>query len=82
MWVYENDQGILAYYSLVALEKEIKVGGVAMAGGHWLEHMFIRPRHIGLGIGTELFAHLRNRFIQKKIVELNILADPNAEGFL
>ena len=43
--------------------------------------MFIRPSHIELGIGTELFAHLRNMCIQHKLEEVNILADPNAKGF-
>lgn len=81
VWVYENSKEIFAYYSLVALKKDFMVGGITIASGHWLEHMFIRPRYIGLGLGTELFAHLRKRCIKQRITELNILADPNAKGF-
>lgn len=81
VWVYESGREIVAYYSLVTLNKEIKVAGIALARGHWLEHMFTKPAYIGIGIGTELVVHLRNRCIQKKIEELNILADPNAKGF-
>jgi GNAT superfamily N-acetyltransferase len=52
-----------------------------LAHGHWLEHMFVRPLDIGIGIGTELFSHLRRRCRENKIAALNILADPNARGF-
>lgn len=81
VWVYEIGPEIIAYYSLVALKEEIKVGGIALECGHWLEHMFVRPSRIGFGLGSELFTHLRNRCIKKKIEKLNILADPNAKGF-
>ena len=81
VWVYENDQEIRAYYSLVALKSEIKVGGVVLARGHWLEHMFVRPLYLGIGIGTELFSHLRRRCREKEITVLNVLADPKARGF-
>lgn len=79
--VYEASREICAYYSLVALDKEIKVAGSVIEPGHWLEHMFVRPSHIGHGIGSELFAHLRTRCMKKKIKTLNILVDPNAKGF-
>ncbi len=81
VWVYEIGLEILAYYSLVALAEEIKVVGLALERGHWLEHMFVRPTHIGFGLGSELFVHLSDRCSKKKIKRLNILADPNARGF-
>jgi GNAT superfamily N-acetyltransferase len=81
VWVYETGREIRAYYSLVALKEEILVGGIGIASGHWLEHMFVRPSHIGHGIGSELFAHLCERCTKKKIEALNILVDPNARGF-
>lgn len=81
VWVYETSREILAYYSLVTLKEELKVGGIALERGHWLEHMFVRPTYIGFGIGSGLFVHLRDRCIKKKINELSILADPNAKGF-
>ncbi len=81
VWVYENERDICAFYSLVTLNSELKVGEVILARGHWLEHMFVRPIDIGCGIGTELFRHLRRRCTEKKITSLNILVDPNARGF-
>ncbi|MCP4343837.1 MAG: GNAT family N-acetyltransferase [Desulfobulbaceae bacterium] len=81
VWVYEIDREIHAYYSLVVLDKEIKVAGIVIEPGHWLEHMFVRPSHIGHGIGSELFTHLRARCMKKKIEALNILVDPNAREF-
>ncbi|MGB3209689.1 MAG: GNAT family N-acetyltransferase [Desulforhopalus sp.] len=81
VWVYEDTRTIVGYYSLVTLHEEIKVDGVSLPCGHWLDHMFIRPPYIGSGIGTEMFQHLRNRCEHRKIENLNILADPNAKGF-
>ena len=43
VWVYETDDGILAYYSLVLLEEELKLGGIVIGCGFWLEHMFVFP---------------------------------------
>ncbi len=49
--------------------------------GFWLEHLFIDPRHIGNGIGSKLFSHLRDRCKEMGRSELGILADPNSRGF-
>ena len=46
-----------------------------------LEHMWIRPEHIGNGVGRALFLHVKERAAQLKIPALEISADPNAEGF-
>lgn len=89
VWVYREGRGsdarqkTLAFYSLVVLEDELEIAGVSLLSGHWLEHMFVSPSHIGRGIGTELFNHLRKRCRQKEkvISKLNILVDPNAKGF-
>ena len=46
-----------------------------------LEHMWIRPEHMGNGVGRALFNHIteRAKTFDAKAVELS--ADPNAEGF-
>ena len=46
-----------------------------------LEHMWIRPEHMGNGVGRALFNHIaeRAKTLDAKAVELS--ADPNAEGF-
>src|SRR5258706_77013 len=45
-----------------------------------LEHMWIRPEHIGTGVGRALFLHVKKRTADLKI-PLELSADPNAEGF-
>ncbi len=81
VWVYEQDETIVGFYSLLLLEKQLKVGGTVLESGHWLDHMFIRPSHIGRGIGTDLFIHLRARCAKRNIRKISMLADPNAKGF-
>ena len=46
-----------------------------------LEHMWIRPEHMGTGVGRALFIHVRERAADLKVAVLEISADPNAEGF-
>jgi N-acetylglutamate synthase-like GNAT family acetyltransferase len=46
-----------------------------------LEHMWVRPPHMGSGVGRALFLYVRERAagLGRAVVELS--ADPNAEGF-
>ena len=46
-----------------------------------LEHMWIRPEHMGNGVGRALFNQIVERAttLNARVVELS--ADPNAEGF-
>jgi N-acetylglutamate synthase-like GNAT family acetyltransferase len=46
-----------------------------------LEHMWIRPQHMGTGVGRALFLHAQERAANLEISVLEISADPNAEGF-
>ncbi len=46
-----------------------------------LEHLWIRPQHMGAGVGRALFLHARERAATLEIEVLEISADPNAEGF-
>ena len=81
VFVYEDHQEIVGYYAIVDLREDVVVSGVKLAQGFWLEHMFVAPRHIGRGIGRQLFAHLRQRCRMRGIDALGILADPNAREF-
>jgi N-acetylglutamate synthase-like GNAT family acetyltransferase len=68
----------------VAMNGEEIVGCCAIAFSESLvelEHMWIRPEHIGAGVGRALFVHVKERAAQLKIPALEISADPNAEGF-
>ena len=46
-----------------------------------IEHMWIRPEHMGHGIGRALFEHARDRARERLAHLLELSADPNAEGF-
>jgi GNAT superfamily N-acetyltransferase len=81
IFVYESDGAIIGYYSVANLKEDITIGGAFLSKGIWLEHMFIDPPNIGNGIGTKLFAHLRERCLIKGVRKLGILADPNSRGF-
>lgn len=68
----------------VALREEEIVGCCAIAFSESvaeLEHMWIRPDHIGTGVGRALFLHVKERAANLKVPALEISADPNAEGF-
>jgi len=46
-----------------------------------LEHMWIRPQHMGAGYGKALFVHVMQRAATLKADAVELSADPNAEGF-
>ena len=46
-----------------------------------LEHMWIKPKRMGDGVGRALFTHLKERAAQLDRSALEISSDPNAEGF-
>lgn len=81
VFVFEDGDRIIGYYSLIRLENDIEISGIKIEKGYWLEHMFVSPDHIGRGAGTILFEHLRKRCGTKGIAGLKILADPNSRGF-
>ncbi|HKP35842.1 MAG TPA: GNAT family N-acetyltransferase [Pyrinomonadaceae bacterium] len=46
-----------------------------------IEHMWIKPEYMGAGVGRALFTHARTRAADLNLRELELSADPNAEGF-
>jgi GNAT superfamily N-acetyltransferase len=46
-----------------------------------IEHMWMRPEHMGTGIGRALFEHSKRRAKERGARVLELSADPNAEGF-
>src|SRR5256714_10752818 len=46
-----------------------------------IEHMWIKPEHMGSGVGRALFEHARDRAKELQLPVLELSADPNAEGF-
>ena len=45
------------------------------------EHMWVRPKEIGSGVGRSLFAHLLEQLHAMGATRLRIASDPHAEGF-
>lgn len=81
VYAYEIEGLVAGYYSITELKNDIEISGVIITKGFWLEHMFIDPKNIGKGIGTQLFQHLQRRCSAKNIAQFGILSDPNAIGF-
>ncbi len=46
-----------------------------------LDHLWVAPSHIGTGVGKELFLHAMQTAAKRNLGEVEILSDPNAEGF-
>ncbi|HZI88560.1 MAG TPA: GNAT family N-acetyltransferase [Pyrinomonadaceae bacterium] len=70
VFVAECENEIIGFYALVA------------AGRHAeLEHMWVAPKHIGTGVGKELFIHAMQIAAGDNVSEVELSADPNAEGF-
>ena len=57
------------------------VGLSTAAEGRYLEHLWLRPRHIGRGLGRALFAEGVRMARAAGDTELHIKSDPNAEPF-
>lgn len=81
VFVYEDDGLVIGYYSLVENGGHIEIDGISLEQGTWLDHFFIEPDSIGRGIGSSLFAHLRQRCLLKHVSAVRILADPYSRGF-
>jgi GNAT superfamily N-acetyltransferase len=46
-----------------------------------LDHLWVKPAHIGAGVGKQLFLHAMQHAAKENIAAVEILSDPNAEGF-
>jgi len=68
--VATNQEEILGFYALLIANGQAE-----------LEHMWVKPEHIGVGIGKELFVHAMQRAASLSVTAVGITADPNAEGF-
>jgi maltose O-acetyltransferase len=79
--VAEYEGETLGYYSIVQVEQDFWAGQVFVRAGHWLEHIFIKPRVIKQGIGTELIRHAEEACKELGLKQIYIFSDPNAKGF-
>lgn len=70
VFLAERDDQILGFYALIIRQEKAE-----------LEHMWVAPEHIGSGVGKELFIHAMQTAARRNVSEIEILSDPNAEGF-
>jgi GNAT superfamily N-acetyltransferase len=70
VYVAEREGEMVGFYALVVAKGKAE-----------LEHMWVAPKHIGTGVGKELFIHAMQTAAGDNISTIEISADPNAEGF-
>jgi len=70
VFVAEEDNRIVGFYAMVAHGERGE-----------LDHMWVSPEHLGAGVGKALFIHAMRAAAGRDISEVEILSDPNAEGF-
>ncbi len=70
VFVAEKDDQIVGFYSLVDRKDKAE-----------LDHMWVAPEQMGTGVGKALFMHAMQLAAGRNISEVEILSDPNAEGF-
>ena len=70
VYVAEDEGEIRGFYALCLVDEKAE-----------LEHLWVRPSHIGTGIGKELFLDAMERAAKLNVSEVELSADPNAAGF-
>ncbi len=71
VYVAEGESNdLLGFYVLIIHEDKAE-----------LDHLWVAPEHIGTGVGKALFIHAMQRAAGRNVSEVEILSDPNAEGF-
>lgn len=70
VYVAESEGDLLGFYALIIRDDKAE-----------LDHLWVAPAHIGTGVGKELFIHAMQNAARRDISEVEILSDPNAEGF-
>jgi N-acetylglutamate synthase-like GNAT family acetyltransferase len=70
VYVAESEGDLLGFYALIIRNDKAE-----------LDHLWVSPEHIGTGVGKELFIHAMQRAAGRNFSEVEILSDPNAEGF-
>ena len=70
VYVAEREGELLGFYALIIRKDKAE-----------LDHMWVAPAHIGTGVGKELFIHAMQNAARRDIDAVEILSDPNAEGF-
>ena len=70
VFLAEREDQIVGFYALIMGEEKAE-----------LDHLWVSPDHMGTGVGKELFIHAMQRAAGQNVSKVEILSDPNAEGF-
>ena len=70
VYVAEDGERVFGFYALTVKNERAE-----------LEHMWVAPDLIGTGVGKELFLAAMQKASELKLTTVEILSDPNAEGF-
>lgn len=70
VYVAEREGELLGFYALVVRDDKAV-----------LDHLWVSPKHIGAGVGKELFIHAMQSAARRNISNVEVSSDPNAEGF-
>jgi N-acetylglutamate synthase-like GNAT family acetyltransferase len=70
VFLAEDEGKVLGFYALVINSDKAE-----------LDHLWVDPKHIGTGVGKDLFLHAMQSASKQNVGTVEICADPNAEGF-
>lgn len=70
VFVAEKNGNIVGFYALTTRGHRAE-----------LDHLWVSPDHLGTGVGKALFVHAMRSAKGQNLSEVEILSDPNAEGF-
>lgn len=70
VFVAEAGDALVGFYALIFSNEKAE-----------LDHLWVMPGHIGTGVGKQLFIHAMRSAAGSDVGAVEILADPNAEGF-
>ena len=70
VWVAEVNSELAGFHALIFAKQRVN-----------LEHLWILPAYMGKGIGWALFEHALARCREMQCQVLEIVSDPNAQGF-
>jgi len=70
VYLAENEGDLLGFYALILRDGKAE-----------LDHIWVAPTSIGSGVGKEMFLHAMQIAAGERVPEVEIVSDPNAEGF-
>jgi GNAT superfamily N-acetyltransferase len=70
VFVAEHDGAAIGFYALIPSASECA-----------LDHLWVRPEWIGIGVGRALFEHAVTRAAACRAEHIEVDSDPHAEGF-